>query len=104
MHHPKLYAFFHKVHHKSTDPSPFTAFAFHPFEAVLEQASHFILPFIFPVHFGLMLVWQLFSMLNNVLAHLGYELYPKNWTKIPILKFKAASTHHNMHHQLFHGN
>ena len=43
-------------------------------------------------------------MLNNVLAHLGYEVYPKTWTKIPFLKHKTTSTHHNMHHQLFNGN
>jgi ring-1,2-phenylacetyl-CoA epoxidase subunit PaaE len=43
-------------------------------------------------------------MLNNVLAHLGYEIYPKIWVKLPILQFKTASTHHNMHHQLFNGN
>jgi sterol desaturase/sphingolipid hydroxylase (fatty acid hydroxylase superfamily) len=43
-------------------------------------------------------------MLNNVLGHLGYEVYPKGWVKFPLLKFKTASTHHNMHHQLFNGN
>ena len=43
-------------------------------------------------------------MLNNVLGHLGYEVYPKGWVKFPLLKFKTASIHHNMHHQLFNGN
>ncbi|GAB4400901.1 MAG: ferredoxin--NADP reductase [Microscillaceae bacterium] len=43
-------------------------------------------------------------MLNNVLAHLGYEVYPQGWVKLPLLQFKTASTHHNMHHQLFNGN
>lgn len=104
MHHPKLYRFFHKVHHESTDPSPLTSFAFHPSEAVIEQLMHFVLPFVMPLHFGVVLFWQLFSMLNNVLAHLGYELYPANWVKLPFLKYKTASTHHNMHHELFHGN
>ena len=104
MHHPRLYKFFHKVHHESTDPSPLTAFAFHPSEAVIEQLMHFILPFLLPLNFGVIVAWQIFSMLNNVLGHLGYEIYPKGWVKRPILKYKTASTHHNMHHQLFHGN
>jgi ferredoxin-NADP reductase/sterol desaturase/sphingolipid hydroxylase (fatty acid hydroxylase superfamily) len=104
MHHPKLYKFFHKVHHESTDPSPLTAFAFHPSEAVIEQLMHVVLPFLLPLNFSLIIAWQLFSMLNNVLGHLGYEIYPKGWVKFPLLQFKTASTHHNMHHQLFNGN
>lgn len=104
MHTPQLYKFFHKVHHESTDPSPLTAFAFHPSEAVVEQLMHIVLPFLLPLNFGVMLAWQIFSMLNNVLGHLGYEIYPKGWVKFPLLQFKTASTHHNMHHQLFNGN
>jgi sterol desaturase/sphingolipid hydroxylase (fatty acid hydroxylase superfamily) len=104
MHLPRFYKFFHKVHHESTDPSPLTAFAFHPSEAVIEQLMHVVLPFLLPLNFGVMIAWQIFSMLNNVLAHLGYEIYPKGWVKLPLLQFKTASTHHNMHHQLFNGN
>jgi ferredoxin-NADP reductase/sterol desaturase/sphingolipid hydroxylase (fatty acid hydroxylase superfamily) len=104
MHTPSLYKFFHKVHHESTDPSPLTAFAFHPSEAVIEQLMHIVLPFLLPLNFWLIIAWQIFSMLNNVLAHLGYEIYPKGWVKFPLLQFKTASTHHNMHHQLFNGN
>jgi sterol desaturase/sphingolipid hydroxylase (fatty acid hydroxylase superfamily) len=104
MHHPRLYRLFHKVHHNSTDPSPFTTFAFSPLEAVVEHLMLIILPFILPMHFAVIIIWQIFSMLNNVMGHLGYELYPKGWTKIPFLKYKTASTHHNMHHELFNGN
>ncbi len=104
MHQPRLYKFFHRVHHESTDPSPLTAFAFHPSEAVVENLMHFVLPFVLPLNFGVMIAWQIFSMFNNVLAHLGYEIYPKGWIKLPFFKFKTASTHHNMHHQLFNGN
>jgi sterol desaturase/sphingolipid hydroxylase (fatty acid hydroxylase superfamily) len=99
MHHPKLYKVFHRVHHESTDPSPLTAFAFHPSEAVVEQLMHVVLPFLLPLNFGVLIAWQIFSQLNNVLAHLGYEVYPKGWVKLPLLQFKTASTHHNMHHQ-----
>ncbi len=104
MHLPRFYNFFHKVHHESTDPSPLTAFSFHPTEAVVEYFVGFVLPFLLPLNFGVLITWQIFSMLNNVLGHLGYEIYPNGWVKFPILKFKTASTHHNMHHQLFNGN
>lgn len=104
MHHPKLYRIFHKVHHESTDPSPLTSFAFHPTEAVVENFVIMVMPFLLPLHWSVFIAWQIFSMMNNVLAHLGYELYPKQWMKWPILKYKTVSVHHNMHHQLFHGN
>lgn len=104
MHHPRLYKFFHRVHHESTDPSPLTAFAFHPSEAVVEAGMAFILPFVMPLHLGVILTWQVLDMLNNVLGHLGYEVYPKGWTKAPILRHITTSTHHNMHHQQFNGN
>lgn len=104
MHHPKLFKHFHRAHHKSTDPSPFTAFAFQPSEAIVEYTMSFVLPFILPMHFGMLLVWQAYDMLNNVLGHLGYEVYPKAWLKLPFLKYKTTSTHHNMHHQFFKGN
>ncbi len=104
MHHPKLVKHFHRAHHKSTDPSPFTAFAFQPSEAIVEYTMSFVLPFVLPMHFGMLLAWQAFDMLNNEIGHLGYEIYPKSWLKIPILKYKTASTHHNMHHQFFKGN
>ncbi|MDX2281606.1 MAG: sterol desaturase family protein [Saprospiraceae bacterium] len=104
MHHPSLYPFFHRVHHESTDPSPLTSGSFHPSEAVVENALQFMLPFVMPLHFSVIIAWQLFDIINNVLGHLGYELYPKGWVKTPILKYKTTSIHHNMHHQLFNGN
>lgn len=104
MHQPNLYKFFHRVHHESTDPSPLTAFAFHPSEAILENLMMILLPFIIPLHLGVILTFQLIDMLNNVLGHLGYEVYPSGWVRWPVLKHKTTSTHHNMHHQLFNWN
>lgn len=104
MHHPHWYPIFHRVHHQSTDPSPFTSFAFHPTEAVVEKVVHFILPFVLPMHFGVLLLWQLLSMLNNVVGHLGYELYPQGFTRSPWTSWLSTSTHHNQHHARFNGN
>lgn len=104
MHHPRWYPIFHKVHHQSTDPSPFTSFAFHPTEAVVEKVVHFTLPFVLPMHFGVLLAWQIISMLNNVIGHLGYEFYPKGFTRSPWTLWLSTSTHHNQHHARFNGN
>src|SRR5579862_8863332 len=42
MHHPGLFKLFHLTHHKSTNPSPWAAYAFNPFEAVVEGSVIFV--------------------------------------------------------------
>jgi sterol desaturase/sphingolipid hydroxylase (fatty acid hydroxylase superfamily) len=59
---------------------------------------------LFPIYWPILFLWQILDLLNNVLGHLGYEIYPKNWVRLPFLKYKTASTHHNMHHEQFNGN
>ena len=49
MHHPKLYKRIHHVHHLSTNPSPWTAYAFHPLEAILEAGIIPLIAFSLPV-------------------------------------------------------
>jgi sterol desaturase/sphingolipid hydroxylase (fatty acid hydroxylase superfamily) len=104
MHHPKLYKYIHKVHHQSTDPSPFAAFSFHPLEALVEAGAYIIFSFLFPVHLMALIGWQLLQMLLNVIGHLGYEIYPNGFNTHWLFKFKTPSTHHNLHHSHFSGN
>lgn len=104
MHQPKIYRWVHKTHHKSTDPSPLTIFAFHPLENLVEFLPFLILPMLIPIYWPILFLWQTLDLLNNVLGHLGYEIYPKKWVRFPFLKFKTASTHHSKHHERFNGN
>jgi Delta7-sterol 5-desaturase len=107
MHTDLLFKRVHKVHHESIDTTPFTSFSFHPFEAVLEQGNLIfivLLSMFTPVHFAAIIIWQLGSMLLNVVGHLGYEIYPKWLLDTPILKWLAPTTHHNLHHTKFRGN
>ena len=104
MHHRRLFRLFHKEHHHSTDPSPFTSLAFQPLETLVENVVGMALPFVLPIHWNVILIWQTISFANNFLAHLGYEFYPHYWLKVPLLRLKTTSTHHNMHHRLFNGN
>ena len=104
MHHPKVYRWVHKTHHKSTDPSPLTIFSFHPFENLIEFLPFLVLPMLIPIYWPMLFLWQTLDLINNVVAHLGYEIYMRKWFRIPLLKLKTTSTHHNMHHELFKGN
>ena len=98
MHHPKLFKIFHKVHHQSHNPTPYSSFSFHPLEAIVEFG---VVPFIalfMPLHFTALLFFTLWSMLFNVMGHSGYEFFPSGFTKHPIFKWLNTSTHHNLHH------
>ena len=104
MHSPKLYKYVHLIHHKSTNPSPWTAYAFHPLEATLEAMIVPILAFSIPIHAPAIGFFFLFQIIYNVYGHLGFELYPKNFHKTRIGKYINTSVAHNLHHDKFHGN
>lgn len=104
MHHPKLYRKIHLIHHKSTNPSPWTAYAFHPFEGFLEALIAPLIAFTLPVHISSFGLFFLFQIIYNVYGHLGFELYPKNFHKTIISKWINTSVAHNLHHKRFDGN
>jgi sterol desaturase/sphingolipid hydroxylase (fatty acid hydroxylase superfamily) len=104
LHHPKLFRLFHLVHHKSTNPSPWAAYAFHPLEAVAESLIFVIFLFTIPVHSIHLTLFFVFSLVYNVYGHLGFELYPRGFNKHWLGKWINTSMAHNMHHQYFKGN
>lgn len=104
MHRPGVYKYLHKVHHLSTNPSPWAAMAFHPLEAVIEFGIVAILPFLFPIHPLAIGLFLLIMMVYNVYGHLGYELYPKGFASSRIGLWINTSVNHNQHHQYFNGN
>ncbi|RHX93947.1 sterol desaturase [Leptospira yasudae] len=104
MHHKKVYSKVHSVHHQSVNPSPIAAYHFHFLEAFLEGIYIVFFVTFIPIHFHVLLFHTFYAMIMNIWWHLGYEFLPKNWTRHPILKWINTSTHHNLHHQKFHGN
>ncbi|MEH0156740.1 sterol desaturase family protein [Limibacter armeniacum] len=104
MHHPRVFKWVHLVHHRSTNPSPWAAYAFHPLESVLEGMAFFVIFFTVPVHISVMLVFLLFNFLHNVYGHLGYELMPKALNNTKIGRLVNTSVYHNLHHKYCKGN
>lgn len=104
MHHKALFKWFHLVHHKSTNPSPWAAYAFHPLEAVVEVGIVILFLFTIPIHKSHLLIFFLMMIIYNVYGHLGYELYPKGFSKSAIGRWINTSVNHNQHHQYFTGN
>jgi lathosterol oxidase len=104
LHHPLLFKTFHLTHHKSTNPSPWAAYAFHPLEAIIESLIFVIFLFTIPVHTIHLTLFFIFSLVYNVYGHLGFELYPKGFNRHWLGKWINTSTCHNQHHQYFKGN
>jgi len=104
MHHPRLFRLFHLIHHKSTSPTPWTAYSFHPLEAVVETGIFVVIIFIMPVHPIHLAVFFAIVFVYNVYGHLGYELFPPKFHKTKFGRWVSTGTAHNMHHQFFKGN
>ena len=104
MHHKALFRWFHLVHHQSTNPSPWAAYAFHPLEAVVEQGIVIIFYFTLPIHITHLAIFFLMSIIYNVYGHLGFELYPRGFNKTLMGRWINTSISHNQHHQYFKGN
>ncbi len=103
LHHPKIFRFIHLEHHKSVDVNPFTSMSFHFLETLLLTLWVIPFSFIFPIYAPLLLLVQVWGLLDNIKSHLGYEFYPAWWNK-SILGGLTSSTYHNMHHAKFKGN
>ncbi|MDH4262047.1 MAG: sterol desaturase family protein [Spirochaetia bacterium] len=104
MHLKHIYQKVHLVHHLSTNPSPWAAFAFHPYESILETLILPVIVFILPIHLYAIVIFLIIMTLMNVIGHLGYELYPSGFVTHPIGRWNNTATHHNMHHRLIQCN
>ena len=104
MHHPRLFKAFHLVHHRSTNPTPWAAYAFHPLEAVVEAGVFVLFIYAFPITFLHIGLFFLAMIIYNVYGHLGYELYPSWLNRFWLTKWINTSVSHNQHHQYFKGN
>jgi len=104
IHHPRLFKVVHLMHHRSTNPSPWAAYAFGPIEAFLESFIFVIFLFMIPVTIWHVFLFFLLSIAYNVYGHLGFELYPKGFQRHWLGKWINTSVSHNQHHRHFKGN
>jgi sterol desaturase/sphingolipid hydroxylase (fatty acid hydroxylase superfamily) len=104
VHHPRLFKHIHQVHHDSMIPTPWAAFSFHPYEALLEALILPALLLMFPVHLAVLGVFLAAMTVLGVVNHLGYEFYPKGFDQNPMTSWMISATNHDLHHQKFKGN
>lgn len=98
MHHPRLFKTFHRFHHKTVTPTPFTAYAFAVPEAFVMAIFFPIWQFFVPTPPWVMFTFLNLQIIRNVMGHAGVELHPRWWLKTPLTAWISTTTHHDMHH------
>lgn len=70
-HHPSIYRFVHKRHHKWIVPTPFASYAFNPVDGWAQSLPYHIFPFLFPLqkcaYIGLFVgvtIWTVFIRMS----------------------------------------
>ncbi|EED15305.1 sterol desaturase, putative [Talaromyces stipitatus ATCC 10500] len=96
IHHPLIYRFVHKRHHKWIVPTPYASYAFNPVDGWLQSLPYHIFPFVFPLQKGAYLGLFVFVTVWTVLIHdAEYLSYSK------LINGAAC---HTMHHLYFNYN
>lgn len=103
MHIPRVFKIVHKVHHDSKISSPFTAFSFHPFEAILQAILLPIMIMFIPIHLYVLIFLLVIMSISSVINHLDIEVYPRSW-KNTFSRYVIGATHHSLHHRFYKNN
>jgi len=98
IHDPRLFRFFHLRHHRSHNPSPFSAYSFDITEAGLQAAFVPIWMLLVPTQWPIIGVFMVHQIARNTIGHSGYEIYPARQNGRPLLDFLTTTTHHDLHH------
>ena len=104
MHRRSLFPIMHRAHHRSTNPTPWAAYAFDPLEALVQAGILPLAAFLYPIHPLAFLVFMGVQLGFNVMGHAGIEIFPHWFLDSRLGKFLNTPTNHAMHHQYFRGN
>jgi len=99
MHHPKLFRAMHRVHHESRPPTPWAAFSFHPWEAMIGAVFPPLLALFIPIHVGAVMFILLLMTIAAVFNHSGWEIFPKWWLRAAPGRHLITAAHHDLHHK-----
>ncbi len=98
MHRPQLFRRFHRRHHLSHNPSPFTAYSFDLGEAAVMATFVPVWVMIVPTAWEAVGLFMLHQIVRNTLGHSGYEVMPAGRDGRPLFDWMTSVTHHDLHH------
>ena len=93
-HHPLIYRFIHKVHHRFRSPSAWHAIYAHPIEHVALNLFPLLMPpVLLRTNFQVFLLWLSMAQISTLVAHCGF-----------IVPGVPTNPMHDLHHSEFCGN
>lgn len=98
IHDPRLFRGWHRLHHKSHNPSPWTAYSFNTGEAAVNAAFMPAILLFLPASHLAVFIFLAHMILRNAVGHSGYELYPARRSGRPLFDWMTTTTHHDLHH------
>lgn len=98
IHDRRLFRTFHRRHHRSNNPSPFTAYSFDLGEAAINALFVPLWVLLVPTTWGAVGLFMLHQIVRNTIGHSGYELFPARRDGRPLLSWITTVTHHDLHH------
>jgi Delta7-sterol 5-desaturase len=94
----------HGVHHRSRNPSPWAAYAFHPLEALINGLVTPLALCVVPLHWSVLLLFSLHQIVRNAHGHLAVETMPRGFVRHGLFRHFTTTTHHHMHHETARGH
>jgi len=104
LHWRPLFRLAHHVHHRSTSPTPWAAYAFHPVEALIQAGVYVVIVLALPMHPLALMLFLAYMIVRNVVGHLGFEIWPAWLARHPLTRWHLTPTHHDLHHHFGRGN
>ncbi len=98
IHDPRLFRRLHRLHHKSYNPSPWTAYSFDIGEAAINAAFMPLTILFLPVADLGVFIFLAHMIIRNAIGHSGYELTPAWRNGRPVFDWLTTVTHHDLHH------
>lgn len=101
LHTPAMFRF-HALHHKSVSPTVWTNHHETPMEAFLNQFYFFLIVFVLPIPWQVLVMQKIYDQISGMLGHAGYEHFASPFGRSP---WPLASTvFHDQHHGHFRYN
>jgi Delta7-sterol 5-desaturase len=104
LHWRPLFRLAHHVHHRSSSPTPWAAYAFHPLEALIQAGVYVVVVLTIPMHPAGLMLFLSYMIVRNVVGHLGFEVWPAGFARHPLTRWHLTATHHDLHHRFGNGN
>jgi len=99
MHHRRLFALFHGLHHLSRTPTAWAAYSFSIPEAIVQGSFVPLFILFVPMHDVALFAFVAVQIVRNVMGHAGSEIHPASFGPGRWLGWNNTTTHHDLHHE-----